>query len=84
MLSPHRIQSNNINTRIKKAKNTNSDNDTQPNHDNKRPHMTSIDLKTSQTKSNKKYKHDLKAGYIQEKVEINEHYLDEILHNNNS
>ena len=53
ILSPYRIQSNNINKRIKKAKNTNSNNDTQPSHDNKRPKLTSNDLKTSQTKSNK-------------------------------
>ena len=45
MLSPYRIQSNNINKRIKKAKNTNSDNDSQPNHDDKRPQMTSKQLK---------------------------------------
>ena len=41
MLSPYRIQSNNINKRIIKAKITNSDNDSQPNHDDKRPQMTS-------------------------------------------
>ena len=40
MLSPYRIQSNNINKRIKKAKNTNFNNDTQPNHDNKKPQTT--------------------------------------------
>ena len=32
----------------------------------------------------KKNRNILKAGYIQENIEINEHYLDEILHNNNS
>ena len=36
MLSPYRIQSDNTKKRIKKAKNTNSDNNSQPNHDNKR------------------------------------------------
>ena len=45
MLSPHRIQSNNINKRIKKAKNINSDNDSQLNHHDKRPQMTSKQLK---------------------------------------
>ena len=45
MLSPYRIQSNNINKRIKKAKNSNSDNDSQPNHNDKRPQMTSKQLK---------------------------------------
>ena len=82
MLSPSRIQSNNINKRMKKAKNTNSNNDTQPNHDNKRPRMSSIDLKTSQTKSNKKNKNVLKTGSVQQNIEINEHNLDEILNNN--
>ena len=83
-LSPYRIQSNNINKRIKKAKDTNFDNDSQPNHDDKRPQMTSNDLKTFQTKSNKKKKNVLKAGYVQQNIEINEHYLDEILQNKNS
>ena len=45
MLSPYRIQSNNIIKRKKKARNTNSDNDSQPNHDDKRPQMTSKQLK---------------------------------------
>ena len=81
MLSPYRIQSNNINKRIKKARNNNSDNEAQPNHDDKRPQMISNDLKTSQTKSNKKNKNVLKAGCLQQNIEINEHYLDEILDN---
>ena len=84
MLSPYKIQSNNINKRIKKARNTNSDNDSQPNHDDKRPQMTSNDLKTIQTESNKKNKNVLKAGSVQQNIEINERYLDEILQNNNS
>ena len=84
VLSPYRIQSNNINKRIKKAINTNSNNDSQPNYDNKRPQMTSNDLKTSQTKSNKKNKNVLKARSVQQNSEINEHYLDEILQNSNS
>ena len=45
MLSPYRIQSNTINKRKKLAKNTNSDNESQPNHDHKRPQMTSKQLK---------------------------------------
>ena len=84
MLPPYRIQSDNTNKRIKKAKNTNCDNDSQPNHDNKRPQKTSNDLKTTQTKSNKKNKNVLKAGSVQQNIEINEHYLDEILKNNNT
>ena len=82
MLSPYRIQSNHINKRIKKGQNTNSGNDSQPNHDNERPQMTSNDHKTTQTKSNKKNKNVLKAGSVQQNIEINEHVLDEILDNN--
>ena len=82
MLSPYRIQSNNINKRIKKGKNTNSDNESQPDHIDKRPQLTSNDLNKTQTKSNKK-KNVLNAGSMQQNIEINEHYLDEILHNNN-
>ena len=55
MISPYRIQSNNINKRIKKAKNTNSDNDSQPNHDNKRPQMTSKQLKQNLIRKTKKF-----------------------------
>ena len=80
MLSPDRIHSSNIIKRIKEAKNTNCDNDSQPNHDNKRPEMTSNDLKTTQSESNEKNKNVLKAGSVQQNIEINEHYLDEILH----
>ena len=50
MLSPYGIQSNNINKRIKKDKNTNSDNDSQPNHDDKRPQMTSKENLIRKTK----------------------------------
>ena len=84
MLSPYRIQSNNINKRIKKGKNINSDNDSHHENDVKRPQITSNDLKSTQTKSNRKNKHVLKAGFVQENFEINEHYLDEILQNNSS
>ena len=84
MLSPYRINPNNTNKRTKKVKNTNFDNDSQPNHDDKRPQMTSNDLKTTQTESNKKNKKVLKAGSVQENNEINEHYLDKTLQNNNS
>ena len=83
MLSPYRINQNNTNKRMKKAKDTNSDNDSQTNHDDKRPQMTSNDLKTSPTKSNKKNKNVLKAASVQQNIEINEHYLDEHYYNNN-
>ena len=46
--------------------------------------MTSKDLKSKQTKSNKKNKNILKAGSVQQTIEINEHSLDESLHNKNS
>ena len=83
MLLPYRIQSNNINKRAKKVENTNSDNDSQSNHDDKRLQMTSNDLKTTQSKPKEKNKYVLKAGSVQQNIEINDHYLDEILDNNN-
>ena len=83
MLSPYRINPNNTNKQTKKAKNTNFDNNTHHETDVKRPQMTSNDLKISQKKSNRKNKNNLKAGSIQENIEINEHFLDEILDNNN-
>ena len=46
--------------------------------------MTSNDFKTTSSNDNKKtkMKNNLKGGSIQEKNEINEHYLDKILENN--
>ena len=72
MLSPYRIQPNNTNKRTKKTLNTNFDNNSHHEPDIKRPQMT----------SNKKNKNILKAGSVQENIEINEHYLDETLDNN--
>ena len=83
MLSPYRINPNNTNKPSKKVKKTGFDNDTQPNHDDKRPQKTSNDLKSSQTKPNRKNKNVLKAGSVQQNIERNEHYLDEILDKNN-
>ena len=61
---------NNVKKRQKKTK-------IDENGDINRPQMTSKDLKTtSKTK--------MKGGSIQENIEINEHYLDKILKNNNS
>ena len=79
MLSPYRINPNNTKKRSKKAKIDDIS-------DLKRPQMTSNDLETSQsnTKSNKKNKNIVKGGSAPDKVEINEHYLDKILRNNNS
>ena len=73
MLPPYRTNPNNTNKRSKKVKNTNIDENSHREADVKRPQMT----------SNKKNKYVLKAGSIQENIEINEHYLDEILDNNN-
>ena len=82
MLSPYRINQNNNKKRTKKAKNANSDNDSQPKHDDKRPQMTSNDLKTtSNNETIKNKKNKLKGGG---NIEINQYYLEEILQNNTS
>ena len=74
MLWPYRINPNNVKKRPKKAK-------IDDNGDVKRPQMTSNDLKTTSNDNNKKTKtkNILKAGFIQENVELDEHYLDKIL-----
>ena len=76
MLSPYRINPNNVKKRPKKAK-------IDDNGDLKRPQMTSNDLKTSLNETVKNKKNRLKGGSIQDNTEINEHYLDKILKNNN-
>ena len=85
MLSAYRIQPNNINKRTKKALNTNFNNDSHCEPALRRPQMTSTDLKITQTntKSDKKNKNVLQAGSMQENIELNEHYLDELLDNIN-
>ena len=76
MLSPYRINPNNVR---KQQKKTEIDN----NGDLKRPQLTSNDLKTSSNDKKTKSKNVLKAGSVQEEnIEINEHYLDKILKNN--
>ena len=45
--------------------------------------MTSNDVKTTLNETVKDKKSKLKGGAIQENIEINEHYLDKILKNNN-
>ena len=72
MLSPYRINLNNVKKRPKKAK-------IDDNGDFKRPQMTSNDLEMNSKESVKNKKNKLKGGCIQEDVEINEHYLDKIL-----
>ena len=84
MLSPYKISANNTKKRSKTAKNTDFDNDSHHEADAKRPQMTSNDLKTTQTKSNEKNKNVLKAGSMQQNIEIIDAFLDEILKNNNT
>ena len=45
--------------------------------------MTSNDVKTTLNETVKNKKIELKGGSLQENNEINEHYLDKILKNNN-
>ena len=79
MLSPYRNNPNNVKKRIKKAK---IDDIGEP----KRAQLTSNDLKTTSNDKKTRSKNNLKGGFvpIQENVEINEHYLDKILKNNNT
>ena len=89
MLSTYRISANNTKKRSKKALNTNFNNDSHSEHDFKRPQMPSNDLKRPQSTSNEnskktKTKNNLKGGFIQENIEIDEHYLDKVLKNNDS
>ena len=75
MFSPYRINSNNVKKQQKKTKIDN-------NGDLKRPQLTSNDLKTSSNEKKSESKNNLKGGFVQENIEINEHYLDKILKNN--
>ena len=81
MLSPYRNNPNNTNKRTKKASNTSFDNNSHHEPDVKRPQMTSNDLKVISNETDKNKKNKLKSG---SKIQINEHYLDEILQNINS
>ena len=91
MLSPYRIQSNITNKWSKKGLNTNFDKSLSPKHDLERPQMTSNDLVTPDTNTEaitkrtsiRRNKNILKAGSVQENVEIYDNYLDGILHKNN-
>ena len=79
MISPYRINLNNVKKRPEKAK-------IDDNGNLKRPQMTSNDLKTTSNDNNKKTKtkKNLKGGSVQDNIERNEHYLDKILKNNNT
>ena len=86
VLSPYRINPNNTNKRTKKTPNTNFDNNSHTNHDVERPQLTSNDLKRPQSMSESrnevkpvKSKNKLNSGA---NIEINEHYLDKMLDNN--
>ena len=87
MLSPYRINPNITNTRTKKASTGIFDNNSHHESNVKRPQLTSNDLKRPQLISESFHevkpvetKNKLKGGA---NIEINEHYLDEILQNNN-
>ena len=89
MLSPYRINPNNTNKRTKKVKNNDFVNNSDQEPDLKRPQMTSDDLKRPQSTSNENSKktktnNNSKVGFVQENIEINEHYLEKILKNNDS
>ena len=77
MLSPYRINPNNVEKRSKKAKIDDND-------DLKRPQTISNDLKTISNEIVKNKKNKLKRGSVQDNMEINGHYLDKILRNNNN
>ena len=76
MQSPYRINPNNVKKRTKKPKIDDIG-------DLKRPQITSNDVKTTLSETVKNKKNKLKGGAIQENIEINEHYLDKFLKNNN-
>ena len=85
MLSPYRISPNTTNKRTKKVKNTDFDNNSRNEAEVKRAQMTSNDRKRPNENSEKtKTKNNSKGGSIQENIEINEHYLDKILKNNDT
>ena len=76
MISPYRINPNNVKKQRRKTKINDND-------DLKRPNLTPNDLKTTSNDKKTKSKNVLKAGSVQEeKIEINEHYLDKIIKNN--
>ena len=76
MISPYRINSNNVKKQQKKTKINNYG-------DLKRPQLTSNDLKKTSNDKKTKSKTVLKAGSVQEEnIVIDEHYLDKINKNN--
>ena len=79
MLSPYRIHPNTTNKRSKKVSNRKLNNNSYREHDLKKPQLTSNNLNTTSNQPVKNRKNELKGGAI---FEINEKYLDEIVHNN--
>ena len=76
MLSPYRINPNNVKKRSKKFKIDENNDLKRGSDDLKRPQLTSNDKKT-------RSKNVLKGGSVQEEnIVINEHYLDKIIKNN--
>ena len=75
MNSPYRINPNNVKKRSKKVKIDENNDIKRGSVDLNRPQMTSNDKKT-------KSKNVLKGGSVLDNIEINEHYLDKILKNN--
>ena len=76
MISPYRNNPKNVKKQQKKTKIDN-------NSDLERSQMISIDSETNSKEPVKNKKNKLKGGSVQENIEINEHYLDKILKNNN-
>ena len=76
MISPYRNNPRNVKKQQKKTKIDN-------NSDLERSQMISIDSETNSKEPVKNKKNKLKGGSVQENIEINEHYLDKILKNNN-
>ena len=79
--SLHSIHPNYTNKRAKKASNTKFDNNSHREHHIKRPQMTSNYLKKTitNTKSDWRNKYVLEAGSMQENIEINYQYSDDIV-----
>ena len=76
MISPYRINQNNVKKEQKKTKIDN-------NCDLKIPQLTSNDLRTTSNDKKTRSKNVLKARSVQEEnIVINEHYLDKIIKNN--
>ena len=87
MLSPYRIHPNNTTKRTEKVKYANFDNNSHHERNLERPQMTSNDLKRPQATSNEnikkvKTRNNSKGGFVHNNVEINDQYLNEVLHNN--